>query len=80
MWPTSTGGSSSVSMAKPRSSFSFALHFAMLSFAAASDGGATQLDTVAMRPGSISHFASVGRSSSRTPRSRTRSPTRIESP
>jgi hypothetical protein len=39
--PTSTDGSSSVSMAKPRSSFSFALHFAMRSFAAASDGGAT---------------------------------------
>jgi hypothetical protein len=36
--------------------------------------------SVAMRPGSISHFASVGRSSSRTPRSRTCSPTRIESP
>jgi hypothetical protein len=52
----------------------------MFSFAVASDGGATRLDCVAMRPGSISHFASVGRSSSRTPRSRTRSPTRIESP
>ena len=39
MLPTSTGGSSSVSMAKPRSSLSFALHFAMCSFAAASDGG-----------------------------------------
>ena len=57
MLPTSTGGSSSVSIAKPRSSFSFALHFAMRSFAAASDGGATQLDSVAIRPGSISHFA-----------------------
>ena len=67
-------------MAKPRSSSSFALHFAMRSLAAASDGGATQLDSVAIRPGSISHFASAGRSSSRTPRSRTRSPTRIESP
>jgi len=67
-------------MAKPTSSVSFALHFAMSSFAAASDGGATWLDSVVMRPGSISHFASVGRSSSRTPRSRTRSPTRIESP
>jgi hypothetical protein len=80
MLPTSTGGSSSASMAKPRSSFSFALDLAMCSFAAASDGGATQFDSVAMRPGSISHFASVGTSSSRTPRSRTRSPTRIESP
>ena len=78
--PTSTGGSSSVSMAKPRSSFSFALHFAMRSLAAASDDGATLFDSVVRRPGSISHFASVGRSSSRTPRSRTRSPTRIESP
>ncbi len=67
-------------MAKPRSSFSFALHFAMRSLAAASDGGATLFVSVVMRPGSISHFASVGRSSSRTPRSRTRSPTRIESP
>ena len=67
-------------MAKPRSSLSFSLHFAMRSFAAASDGGATQLDSVVMRPGSISHNASTGRSSSRTPRSRTRSPARIESP
>jgi len=67
-------------MAKPRSSVSFALDLAMCSFAAASDGGATQAVSVAMRPGSISHRASVGRSSSRTPRSRTRSPTRIESP
>ena len=67
-------------MANPRSSLSFALHFAMRSFAAASDDGATQLDSVAMRPGSISHFASVGRSPSRTPRSRTRWPARIESP
>jgi hypothetical protein len=80
MLPISTGGSSSVSMAKPRSSFSFALHFATRSFAEASDGGATQLDSVAIRPGSISHFASVGRSSSRVPRNRTRSPARIESP
>src|SRR5690242_13318671 len=46
MLPTSTGGSSSVSMANPRSSLWFALHFAMRSFAAASDGGATQLDSV----------------------------------
>ena len=38
-------------MAKPRSSFSFALHFAMSSFAAASDGGATQFDSVVIRPG-----------------------------
>ena len=67
-------------MAKPRSSFSFVLDFAMNSFAEASDGGATRLDSVAVRPESISHFASVGRSSSRTPRSRTRSPTRMESP
>ena len=43
-------------MAKPRLSFWFALHFAICSFAAASDGGATQLDSVVMRPGSISHF------------------------
>ena len=33
---------------------SFALHFAMRSFAAASDGGATQFDSVVMRPGSTS--------------------------
>jgi hypothetical protein len=71
MLPASTGGSSSVSMAKPRSSFSFALHFAMRSFAAASDGRATQFDSVVMRPGSISHFANADRSSSRTRRSRT---------
>ena len=67
-------------MAKPRSSFSFALDVVMNSFAEASDGGTTRFFIVAVRPGSISHFASVGRSSSRTPRSRTRSPTRIESP
>jgi hypothetical protein len=40
----------------------------------------SSFDSVVMRPGSISHFASVGRSLSRTPCSRTRSPTRIESP
>src|SRR5256885_12756517 len=51
MVPTSTCGSVSVSMAKPRSSFWFALHFAMRSFAAASDGGTTEFDSVVMRPG-----------------------------
>ena len=72
MLSASTGGSPGVSMAKPRSSFWFALHFAMRSFAAASDGGATQLGSVAMRPGSISHCARVGRPSSRTPHQRRR--------
>jgi hypothetical protein len=67
-------------MAKPSSSSSFVLRFATRSFAAASDGGATQFDSVIRRPGSISHLASAGRSSSRTPRNRTRSPTSIESP
>jgi hypothetical protein len=46
-------------MAKPRSPSWFALDFAMNSFAEASDGGTTRFFNVAVRPGSISHCASV---------------------
>ncbi len=80
MLPTSTGGSARASIAKPALSLSLAHHLAMRSFAAASDGGTIQFDSVAIRAGSIFQRARRGRSSSRTPRRRTRPPTSNRSP